>query len=634
VIRFRDFLSPAQATPETVWQNVFISNILSLVLVFLSFSFLVAYTIFFGWGQTSYIIISGALSFFLVFVLLKRGYYNTGRVAFCLLPIAFSLVATVFSKHEAVDKTWLTYFDSRFVLLGCLVIPGLVFRPGERFLLYPCCGAYLLSLVFFDPIHNAFNAGFYQMGFNTPGYYYLNYIVFMSALFITLGVVALNRITERALQNKEVMNRQLKEQNEALFKQQEEITAGRDMLEQANRLISTQREELLKYNMKLEEMVEEKSSDLVDANAELINHNNELCQFSYTVSHNLRGPVARLLGLTNLFPSLKTDEERNRVLELLHQSTHDLDVVLKDLNFIIDIRNDIHRVRERVNFNDEWGKALRVLGDNMKEEFRVEAEFSPAPAIFGVKAMLQSIFYNLVSNSIKYRSPERDLIVKARSYENNRQQTVLEISDNGLGFDLQSHRDQVFKMYRRFHTHVSGKGIGLYLVKTQAEALNARIEIESELNRGTTFRLFFTTPPDLDKQVFFESDTARLYYDAYLNNTVIIWKKHITSEEYRKTFEAVLMTLKTYNTPGWIADLRNQGTVPAEDQVWFIENVLAEAVRLGLKRIGAVGFNDPVRKEYYQRMMEITGNAGVMLAVFETLEEATNWMLSFIKNQK
>jgi hypothetical protein len=203
---------------------------------------------------------------------------------------------------------------------------------------------------------------------------------------------------------------------------------------------------------------------------------------------------------------------------------------------------------------------------------------------------------------------------------------ILEVKDNGLGMDLKVQQNNLFKLYQRFHHHVSGKGMGLYLVRSQMEIMDGRVEVESEVDRGALFRLIFTVPPDLSKQVFFENDSAQLYYDALINNTVIIWKKNVTSAEYRQAFETVLQTIKKYNTPGWIADLRNQGVITSEDQKWFIANVLKSAAANGLTRIAAIGFNDPIRKEYYERMIATTQSFGINLSVFETIEDGINWM--------
>ena len=105
----------------------------------------------------------------------------------------------------------------------------------------------------------------------------------------------------------------------------------------------------------------------------------------------------------------------------------------------------------------------------------------------------------------------------------------------------------------------------------------------------------------------------------------------ITSAEYRYAFETVLQAIKKYNTPGWIADLRQQGVIDPEDQKWFIANVLKSAAQNGLSRIAAIGFNDPIRKDYYDRMMATTLNFGIALKVFETLEEGVKWMGEFKK---
>jgi hypothetical protein len=239
--------------------------------------------------------------------------------------------------------------------------------------------------------------------------------------------------------------------------------------------------------------------------------------------------------------------------------------------------------------------------------------------------MILSIFYNLISNSIKYRSAN-PLVIKVRSFASITGQTIIEVTDNGLGIDLDKQGKDIFKLYKRFHIHVPGKGLGLYLVRTQMEINGGRVEVESQPGQGTTFRLIFPVPADVDRQIFFENDSAQLYYDAHINNTVIIWKKNVTSAEYRAAFESVLQTIEKYNTPGWIADLRNQGVIAAEDQKWFIQNVLKIAADKGLKRIAAIGFDDPVRKEYYSRMAEKTSEFGINLRVFHEMKSAVDWM--------
>jgi signal transduction histidine kinase len=468
------------------------------------------------------------------------------------------------------------------------------------------------------------------------------YLLFV-CLALALGTVMLffyYRLYRKTL----VLNRDVAERNEEIQAQSEELVEANEALHVLNVQMAEQKEEIQaqaeeltesnqiiqKLNHHLQSEVERKSQDLVKTNEELVKHNNELLQFSFTVSHNLRGPVARLLGLMNLIGMNDREHEKEGLIKLLHQSTLDLDGVLKDLNLIIDSRNKLFKVREKILLDEEWVKCFSLLRDYIKPEYQLQADFSE-PFVYSIRAMIQSIFYNLVSNAIKYQSPDRPLRVSISSYK-TAEGVVLQVKDNGLGIDLSQQRDNLFKLYKRFHTHVAGKGLGLYLVKTQLEVLGGKIDVESELNVGSTFKIFIPNPDNIKDQIFYENEAARLCYDANINNTVIFWKRAINSREYREVFETVLQTLRTYNTPAWIADLRLQGVVTDDDQQWFMKTVLPEAVRCGLKRIGTIGFKDPAREAYYQRMIKRSADLGIELRVFETMEGAKQWMESILAN--
>lgn len=644
------FLTPSFQVPHNLRQLIYITNILSLILSGLTFILFFILFQFFGWITTHRYIISVAI-IFIAIILVNRKNWNIGRMLFCLAPIWMTIFITLYGKSINHTQSYIAFFDSRLILLATTILPAIVFKLSERSKITVCLASTFIFLIFYDPIHNAFGLGYYQMGFTAPSYYYINYITLISYFVLLFGILVIKSITERAersatlliiekdeinkqLSNKNVqllrMNAESEAQNEELLQQQEELSANREQLQDASKLVMEQQEKLIDTNVRLEALVEEKNQNLIHINEELVKHNNELRQFSYTVSHNLRGPVARLLGLTYLIKGSKEEAERNQILNFIEQSTIDLDSVLKDLSHIIDIRNELYHVREKIILNDEWDKVKNILEENIKSEFIIHANFTEAPFVFGIRAMLHSILYNLLSNAIKYRAPDRSLIVEISSRINAQNEIILEINDNGLGIDLTSQQQNVFKLYKRFHTHVAGKGIGLFLVKTQVEALNGNIEVESQLNVGSTFKISLPTPQDVDKQIFFDSEIAQLYYDANINNTMLIWKRNVTSIEYRSAFESLLQTLKTYNTPGWIADLRHQGKVEDEDQIWFLTYVLPEAVRHGLKRIAAVGFKDPIRQSYYDRMFVKVGELGVDLRVFSEQTEAHQWMQSFL----
>lgn len=277
------------------------------------------------------------------------------------------------------------------------------------------------------------------------------------------------------------LNNELTNLYKAVSEQKEEIQSQAEELTTSNHFIG-------ELNKNLENLVVEKTRDIQRANEELVKHNNELLQFSYTVSHNLRGPVARLLGLTSLLKDAGTLEEARLLVGLVRKTSIDLDLILNDLSKIIDIRNDLHDVKEYVDLEKEWLNCCDLLHDTIKAEFIIMTDFSRAPSLFSIKPMVQSIFYNLLSNAIKYRSPDRDLRVNIVTYA-DKDNTIIEISDNGLGLDVAQYRDSIFKLFKRFHNHVEGRGLGLYLVKSQVEALNGSIEVESTLGQGSTFRI-------------------------------------------------------------------------------------------------------------------------------------------------
>ena len=623
----------------------YLVNLLSLVFSGLVVGLSIILYALFGWSNTMPLILLVAVLFWSVILLNNYGYDKIGRLLFCLVPIWLTLITSIIGKFENPQQSYIIYFDSRYILLATSILPGIVFDFKEKVSMGICIGSTFFCLMFFDPIHNMLGVGYYQRGFDTQSYYYINYITAISFLALVSGVFILkwkhqvvnDEIQKVLAKNQEVTNdlqngnhelqaltEEMEAQNEELVQQQEELITGQEAISKANEVIVSQAKDLEKYNQHLQELVEEKSGDLLKTNQELIQSNNELRQFSFSVSHNLRGPVARLLGLTNLIQLNQNPADVEQSIQFIRSSAQELDDLLHDLSTIIDIRSDLYRVREKVKMEEIWQQCIALMGQESLQRVDLQTDFQEE-VVFGIRPMILSMFYNLVSNSIKYRGTQ-PLLIKARSYRNAAGQTIIEISDNGLGIDLEKQNQNIFKLYKRFHAHVPGKGLGLYLVRTQMEINGGRVEVESQLNRGATFRLIFPIANAVDKQVFFENDSAQLYYDAYINNTVIIWKKNVASVEYRAAFESVLQTIEKYRTPGWIADLRNQGKIDPDDQKWFVEKVLKVASEKGLERIASVGFDDPVRKDYYDRMVEKTAEYGIHLRVFHDMDSAVQWM--------
>ena len=234
---------------------------------------------------------------------------------------------------------------------------------------------------------------------------------------------------------------------------------------------------------------EEKMSLL---NQELARHNNDLKQFTYITSHNLRSPVANILGLIDQLDLQNEDPELNEMIkENLVNSGKRLDTVLTDLNNLLNLRRGQKEMKEEVD--------LREIITNLKNHLQVEIENTGAKLSFDlggvnqlhtIKSYIQSIFTNLISNALKYRSPDRaPEISLSTSLEND--WVHFDFQDNGLGIDLNRHKNSLFGLYQRFHSHIEGKGLGLFMTKTQVEGLGGQISVDSEPDKGTRFRVSF-----------------------------------------------------------------------------------------------------------------------------------------------
>ncbi|MCS6795904.1 MAG: 7TM diverse intracellular signaling domain-containing protein [Raineya sp.] len=303
------------------------------------------------------------------------------------------------------------------------------------------------------------------------------------------------RVEERTrlLQQKQ---EEIEIQNKELKRQREELEASRDQLAEKNRIIEEQNLALKKYNENLEQIVDERTAQLKKANLELANQNTQLEQFAFITAHNLRSPVAQLLGLTSLFNSENPADPVNaEIIQHIRKATLAMQQTLQDLNEILEIRKGKNQKLELMNFAE---MIEQVWEDNFKEEKEVDLRLNlQVKEINFVKSYLKSILYNFISNAIKYRHPNRNPIIYISTRETS-DEIVLTIQDNGVGIDLKKHRQKLFGLYQRFHLDKEGKGMGLYLCKTQVEALGGRIEVQSEVGIGTKFDIYFRKTPTED----------------------------------------------------------------------------------------------------------------------------------------
>ena len=301
---------------------------------------------------------------------------------------------------------------------------------------------------------------------------------------------------EEILQQKEVIL-QKNEEQEKLIKRlksnDEFLNEISNKLIADEALIQEKNKQLENYSKNLEQEVEARTQEITQKNKELVQSLNQLEQFSYVLAHNVRVPVARLLGLIICLDMSNLDDPQNlQILQFINQSANELDNIIRDLNKVLEIKKGIDEIYEKVDLKKKIEKQRAALFE-AKAELHVDLGVR---YVYAVKAYTHSIFYNLISNAIKYKHPNRQLVLHIRTYQDEAY-IYLEVEDNGIGIDLNKHQDKIFGIYKRFHTDIEGKGLGLHIVKLQVEAMGGKIEIESKVDEGTKFKMIFKKPSNI-----------------------------------------------------------------------------------------------------------------------------------------
>jgi signal transduction histidine kinase len=308
-----------------------------------------------------------------------------------------------------------------------------------------------------------------------------------------------DRTKEILAQNEEIISQheEIAAYNEQLISQQSEIESQRNelssrnqQLEKAQRTIEQQNEQIRIRHDELAVEVAKQTQDLKKTNLELIEHNNRLEQFAYIISHNLKAPMARLTGLSSILDHARSETEANTIIKMMVSSTSELDHVIKDLGYILEAQKPgATMLTAAVDLKSTLAKVIAMLGYEIRETGAVVRTDFEVDSFFSLPPYIESILYNLLSNAIKYRHAERPPVIMIRSRQETDHTFRIEVADNGLGIDLARNKDSLFNLYKRFHFHVEGKGLGLYLVKTQVTALGGTITVESKPDQGTTFIL-------------------------------------------------------------------------------------------------------------------------------------------------
>ena len=235
--------------------------------------------------------------------------------------------------------------------------------------------------------------------------------------------------------------------------------------------------------------------EIEEMNRELLAINADLDNFVYSASHDLKAPISNIEGLMDALveyfsPETLASEDVKKLISLINNSIERFKRTVTDLTQVARIQREAGEDLAKLD--------LAELIEEVKLDFesviaesgaQINTALAPASFIHFSAKNIRSIIYNLLSNALKYRSPNRSPRISITT-ENTPGHLILSVIDNGLGIEA-ADQIKMFSMFKRLHDHVEGTGIGLYIVKKIVDNAGGRIEVNSQVGVGTTFKIYF-----------------------------------------------------------------------------------------------------------------------------------------------
>jgi signal transduction histidine kinase len=230
---------------------------------------------------------------------------------------------------------------------------------------------------------------------------------------------------------------------------------------------------------------------LQDRNEDLKRINSDLDNFVYIASHDLKAPINNIEGLIDaLQRELKENGETAHIIDMIKVSTERFKKTILSLTEVTKAQRTEEEDREEyVNIEEVFSEVVFDLQELIKgQSAQIETSFE-VNTIHYFRKDLTSILYNLVSNAIKYRSSERQIVISVASGVSKDNWVFISVKDNGLGMQG-NFREKIFRMFTRLHDHVQGSGVGLYIIKRIVEGHGGKVEVSSEVNIGSLFTVY------------------------------------------------------------------------------------------------------------------------------------------------
>lgn len=224
----------------------------------------------------------------------------------------------------------------------------------------------------------------------------------------------------------------------------------------------------------------------------VVAQNHKLTNFTHIVSHNLRSHTSNISVLIDMLNFHESEEEKKVTMEHLRTSADRLNETILHLNDIVTIQNNKNVVLERLNLHAHVNRVVEILSESVAiKKVLIENKVEKNVYITYNHAYLESIILNLLSNAIKYSCPSRQPRIEVTCNSEN-EHLIFQVRDNGLGMDLNKYGDKIFGLYKTFHRNKDAKGVGLFITKSQVEAMGGKIEVESKLGEGSAFKVYIS----------------------------------------------------------------------------------------------------------------------------------------------
>jgi signal transduction histidine kinase len=253
---------------------------------------------------------------------------------------------------------------------------------------------------------------------------------------------------------------------------------------------------MLEQIEKMDKFLKESNEALKNYSLSLERTNKELEEFAYISSHDMKSPITSLTGILTLMKQKGAiKQEHYHLFDLAINSAMQMKKTINALNEIIAFRKTLKIEREKIDFGEALEEVkLRIYEMIMSSGTIINADFSACRYVNYPAVHLKSIFQNLLTNAIKYKQEGSIPVIdiKSTSEENF---VVLEVRDQGMGIDMSRYKDKLYGLFQRFHTHIEGMGIGLHMIHSIVESYGGKIDIESEVNKGTTFKIYLGNAP-------------------------------------------------------------------------------------------------------------------------------------------